>query len=240
MALGALERARRRQRPASRSAANPRSAVAHSHGLHGWRFFLAELLIVFLGVFGAATADDWRQRRYDREQTRLLTANVVRTLDGLIRHDQRVRAPFQRQIEAFDAARKRGERPAYVYLFRRGARGVPTVGWDILLGAGAASRLPPDVMYDLGMFFATMKALADQNARYVDFLETDVLPHRDDNAHFYADGGNRLKPVYRENLDRLRDILALEATLAQRALGLRKRLEGLAGAPPLASDNGAA
>lgn len=245
MALGALERAKRRRRPAKAEASNPRSAVAQSYGLHGWRFFLVELLIVFLGVSGAAIADDWRQQRDDREQTRLLTANVIRTMDGLIRHDERVRAAFQRKVEAFDAALKAGQRPAYVYLFRRGARSVPTVGWDILLGAGGANRMPPDTMYDLGMFFATLDALSHQNARYVEFLEAEVLPYRDDTTHFYLEGSNRLKPVYRENLDRLRDILALEATLARRARGLRKRLEGIAGAEPLAtgplaSGNGAA
>src|SRR5687768_10217875 len=176
MALGALERARRRSRPAKDEAArNPRTGVARSYGLHGWRFFLVELLIVFLGVFGATIADDWRQRRDDRAQTRMLTANVIRTLDGLIRHDKEVRSPVQRQVEAFDAAQKRGERPAYVYLFRRGARGVPTVGWDILIGAGGANRLPPDTMYDLGMYFATLGSLADQYSRYAQFLEEQVL-----------------------------------------------------------------
>lgn len=240
MALGALERARRRRRPANGEQLNPRTSVARSYGLHGWRFFLVELLIVFLGVSGAAIADDWRQQRNDREQTRLLTANVVRTIDGLIRHDQEVRAPIQRQVEAFDAAQKRGERPAYVYLFRRGARGVPTVGWDILIGAGGASRLPPDTMYDLGMYFATLGSLADQYSRYAEFLEEQVLPHTEDGAHFYVAGSNRLKPAYRQNLDRLRDILALEATLARRGRRLRQRLEGIAGAEPLATGNGAA
>jgi len=245
MALGALERARRRKRRAKQDAPNPGSAVAHSYGLHGWRFFLVELLIVFLGVSGAALADDWRQQRNEREQTRMLTANVVRTLDGLIRHDQEVRTPFQRQIELFEAAQKRGARPAYVFLFRRGARGVPTVGWDILIGAGGANRLRPDMMYDLGMFFATLGSLADQYSRYAEFLEEQVLPRTEDNGHFYVEGSNRLKPVYAQNLDRLRDILALEATLARRARGLRQRLEGIAGAEPLAtgplaSANGAA
>ena len=219
---------------------NPRSAVAQSYGLHGWRFFLVELLIVFFGVFGAAIADDWRQQRSDREQTRLLTANVVWTLDGLIRHDGRVRQPFQRRVEAFDAAQKRGERPPYVFLFRRGARGVPTVGWDILLGSGGANRLPPDTMYDLGMFFATLGSLSDQYSRYAEFLEAEVLPNTDNNAHFYVDGTNRLKPVYRENLDRLRDILGLEATLAARARRLRGQLQEIAGPEPLATGNGAA
>ena len=240
MALGALERARRRRRPAKEAASNPRSSVAQSYGLQGWRFFLVELVIVFLGVSGAALADDWRQQRNDREQTRLLTANVIWTIDGLITHDEKVRAVFQRKVEEFDAAQKRGERPPYVFLFRRGARGVPTVGWDILLGAGGANRLPPDTMYDLGMFFATLGSLAGQYERYVDFLEAEVLPNTDNNAHFYVEGTNRLKPVYRENLDRLRDILGLEATLARRGRGLRQRLEKVAGADTLATANGAA
>lgn len=245
MALGALERAKRRRLPSDGQPRNPRSATAKSHGLQGWRFFLVELVIVFLGVFGAAIADDWRQQRQEREQTRLLTANVVRTLDGLIRHDERVRAPMQQRVDAFARALETGQRPAYVYLFRRGARGVPTVGWDILLGAGGANRLPPDEMYELGMFFATLESLADQYARYVEFLEAEVLPHRSDAAHFYVEGSNRLKPEYRENLERLRDILGLEATLAERARKLRARLERISGpgplaAEPLASANGAA
>lgn len=237
MALGALERARRRNRHPAKHESNPRTRVAQSYGLHGWRFFLVELMIVFLGVFGAATADDWRQQRDDRQQTRLLVANVVRTLDGLIRHDERVRAAFQRKVEEFDAAQKAGLRPPYVYLFRRGARAVPTVGWDMLLAAGGANRLPPDTMYDLGMYFSTLDALSDQNARYLEFLEAEVLPNRGDTAHFYVAGSNRLKPVFRENLDRLRDILSLEAMLAKRARELRERLGAIAGPQSLATQD---
>ena len=95
-------------------------------------------------------------------------------------------------------------------------------------------------MYDLGMFFSTLESLADQYDRYVEFLEAEVLPNSDDNAHFYVDGTNRLKPVFRENLDRLRDILGLEATMAARARRLRGQLQDVAGAAPLATANGAA
>ena len=205
------------------------------HWLRGWRFFVVELVIVFLGVFGAALAEDWRQRREERQQTRLLVANVVRTLEGLIQHDRRVRTDYQRQVQEFDAALKRGERPPFVYMFRRGARSVPTVGWDMLLGAGAANRLPPQRMYDLGMYFVTLKAMSEQYGRYVEFLEAEVLPYTQDVERFYIPGTNRLRPRYAENLARLRDVLELEATLARRALRLRDELLKLGAEPRLAT-----
>ena len=240
MSGDALRRVRQRLRRKGRPPQPTPRMEALGERRGRWRFFLIELVIVFLGVFGAALADDWRQRRQENEQTRLLVANVVRTLDGLIRHDQRVRAAFQREVEKFDAAIARGERPPFVFMFRRGARAVPTVGWDMLLSAGGASRLPPERMYDLGMYFATVEGLSAQNLNYIDFVEREVLPHKDEAGHFYEPGSNRLKPVYRENLDRLRDILALEATLARRAVRLRRELAGLAGGGRLASTKAAA
>ena len=169
-----------------------------------WPGALFELLIVTLGVLLGIEASNWNESR-DAARRSALAATVLRQdlRDG-IDVENKAGAEVDAGLESFAAARKRGEHPA-PYVFRiPGSDNPPNTTWEAALQTGLADLIDPSLLFDLGFFYSERQGIGVRYSHYARFVEDQILPWKDDAAHFYdASGG--LKPEYAANMNRLQE-----------------------------------
>jgi hypothetical protein len=192
-----------------------------------WKWLLAELAIVFLGVSLASYADDYRQHRSDRALSRQVVAALGRSLVDLGKHEHEVGTGLDAELARFDAERKRGLRPVPPLYREEMAERPPTLVWDALIESGGARMLPPDLLFDFARFFNRMDSFGERYIRYNQFSEERFLPVVEQGATaFYRPDGS-LKPDFREHLERFRELRQMEKALLAEGVELRAALAEL-------------
>jgi hypothetical protein len=191
-----------------------------------WQRLLAELAVIFLGVFLAIAADDWREKRQERETAGKLALALQSSFEDLRRYDREGYPEYTAEQAVFDRALAAGERPAYPYLHLKGSQKPPTEVWEAFLAAGGARLFPPDVVFDLARFFySAFRNVGDREVVNYRFMETEVLPTlRTDPNGAYLPGTARLKPLWAEQLERQREAARTLHRLSERTLDLEKRV----------------
>ena len=186
-----------------------------------WKWLLAELAIVFLGVSLATWADDFRQHRADQALSRQILAALDRSLVDLDTHEHDVGRGLDAALLRFDAERKQGLRPIPPIYRESMAERPPTLVWGALVEAGGARLLPPDLLFDFARFFNRLDSLGERYIRYNQFSEERFLPLADRGpANFYETDG-ALKPEYREHIARLRELREMQRQMVRDSARLR-------------------
>lgn len=189
-----------------------------------WRRLLIELTVVFLGVFLAAAADDWREKRNERETAVRLAVALQNSFEDLRSYQRRGLSERIQRFAEFDAAVARGERPAFIVNRIKGTQRPPTEVWDAFLAAGGARFFPPDVLFDLAAFYSGFKNLGDREVDSFQFVEREVLPAlRADPRAGYLPGG-QLDPRWAELLERQKEQTRTLARLADRTNGIERKM----------------
>ena len=169
-----------------------------------WPGALFELLIVALGVLLGIQANNWNESREERRRTAQVIGVLRQDLQDGMSVEEKAAAEVDEGLAAFDAARKRGERPA-PYVFRiEGADNPPNTAWESVLQTGLADIMDPPLLFELGFFYSERQGIGLRYSHYARFVEDQILPWTNDPAHFYDDSGV-LRPEYAANMERLRD-----------------------------------
>ena len=171
---------------------------------HEWMAVAIELLIVILGVLIGIQASNWNEARVERQRQ-------VALLDGF-RVDMRdysgVTRKFSRRalngLAAFDAAIARGEHPAPYFMRFRGSDTAPKSVWEVAQQSGLDQMVHPNLMFDIGYFYSELDGIGVKFVRYSEFVESQILPRLDHPEQFY-DADGKLKPEFRQNMERLRE-----------------------------------
>ena len=171
---------------------------------HEWMAVAIELLIVILGVLIGIQASNWNEARIERQRQTAL-------LDGF-RTDMRDYAAVSRKfsrralvgLAAFDAAIGRGEHPVPYFLRFRGSDTAPKSVWQVAQQSGLTDMVHPNLMFDIGYFYSELDGIGVKFVRYSEFVEAQVLPRLDHPEQFY-DVEGKLKPEFRQNMERLRE-----------------------------------
>ena len=192
-----------------------------------WKWLLAELAIVVLGVLGASLVDDYRRQREDDALSRQIMAALARSLVDLEKHETNVGRGLDERLRRFDAERARGLRPVPPVYREDMAERPPTLVWDALVETGGARLLPPDLLFDFARFFNRMDSLGERYIRYNQFSEDRFLPLVEQGAAaFYRPDGS-LKPEYREHVERLRELRQMQRAMVAEGADLRAAMAGM-------------
>jgi hypothetical protein len=192
-----------------------------------WKWLLAELAIVFLGVSLASLADDYRGHRADRALSRQVMGALDRSLAGLEEHERRVGGPLDAMIARYDSERRRGLRPIPPLYREEMAERPPILVWEALVETGGARLLPPELLFDFARFFNRMDGLGERYIRYNQFSEERVLPFLEQGAAFFYRPDGSLKPEYREHVERLREMRAMEKAMVAEGAQLRAAMSAI-------------
>lgn len=198
---------------------------------HGQRIFsssrmlLAELLVVFLGVYSAFWVDNYRDQLGREERTREVISVLERDLDDQIKVGGRFQKHMEDGLRAWDEARVRGETPP-PFVFRiYGAEKPPSTIWEVARQAQLSELLEPSLVFELGFFYNEISGVGDRYVRYVQFVESEVLPlMKTGSAAFYNESQDRLLPRFEANMDRLREYKEMASGQLTWAECLRDRL----------------
>jgi hypothetical protein len=186
-----------------------------------WKWLLAELAIVFLGVSLASWADDYRQHRADRALSRQILSALDRSLVDLEKHEHTVGKGLDSELARFDAQRRQGSRPVPPVYREAMAERPPTLVWGALVETGGARLLPPDLLFDFARFFNRMDSLGERYIRYNDFSEERFLPFADKGEGVFYDSAGTLKPEFREHIARLRELRDMQKQMVADGTKLR-------------------
>jgi hypothetical protein len=192
-----------------------------------WKWLLAELAIVFLGVSLASLADDYRQHRSDAALGRQVVAALDRSLARLETHERLLSRRMAVDMARFEADRKRGLRPIPPLYREDMAERPPTLVWEALVETGGARVLSPDILFEAAIFFNRMDGLGERYIRYNQFTEQVFLPlARQGGAGFYDPNG-ALKPEFSEHLERMNEIVLMEKSMAAEGASLRRAIAAM-------------
>jgi len=200
-----------------------RRAFEHMKHQH-WTAFGIELVIVVLGVFAGMQVSNWNQARVESERTVLVLDAFRADMLDYIRVQEKFGAKVTSGLAAFDAARANGEKPAPFFLRFRGSDTAPKSVWQVAEQSGLAELVHPSLMFEIGYYYSEIDGIGVKFVRYVEFVETDVLPRMGDPAAFY-DASGKLKPEFQQNMQRLREWAADGAVTVVAAECLLKRFE---------------
>ena len=191
-----------------------------------YKMLLAELVVIFLGVYGAFWVDNYRDEQERDERTKQVILVLRQDLEDGIE----VGGVFDEAIETglleWSIARKKGETPP-PYVFRiYGTEKPPLTTWEIVRQTQLSDLLQANLLYELGFYYNELDGVGDKATRYLEFTESQVLPLlKSGSTGFYSDDKSRLLPKFEAHMDRLREWAHLQNDMQVWAACLITRLE---------------
>lgn len=192
------------------------------------RMLLAELVVVFLGVYGAFWVDNYRDQQDREERTEEVVGVLLQDLTDLIKVSGGFHEYVEDGLQKWSEARSRGETPP-PFVFRIfGAEKPPLTSWAVVSQAQIAELLDAHLVYELGFFYNEISGIGDRYIRYAEFTESEVLPQlKAGNAGFYNEAADRLLPRFEAHMDRLREYNEMSGKIVEWAECLRDRISSV-------------
>ena len=187
---------------------------------------LFEIVIIFVGVTAAFALEAARQDRQDNDYRESMIAALIPTLDDLTRHNRIFERDVDMRIATFDADLASGRHPLLPVYREPGGERPPTRAWDGIVATGVSKALPPDLFFDLSLFYTRQESFGERYVRYAEMTEQEVLPLGPRQQGIYEPGG-ALKPRFAAYVDRLRDLSASAKRLDPQANDLKVKLAAL-------------
>lgn len=184
-----------------------------------------ELFIVFVGVSAAFAVENYR----DARQQDMRREAVYRALDRELKQMAETRGPIlQRQmteqIEAWDRAIARGQRPLPPDFRILDAERPPTGVWKAATATGTIELIEPELMFELARFYMRADSAGDLYQRYASAAQADVWPHLAEGPSAFWEPDGKLRYETAAHVQRLRDFRDRQGKLSGQAKSLRQKL----------------
>lgn len=174
-------------------------------GAQNWFSVVVELVVVIVGVFLGIQVANWNDARLDAARKQQIIGALIADIGDSIGVQRRMMEQIDAGLNAWELSYARGEAPA-PFVFRINGSDTAPDTWGMLQQTQLVDLFDPNTLFDLSFYYSELQGVGRKYIRYVIFVEEYVLPYVDDQtAMFYEDGNSNLKPVYRANMDRLRD-----------------------------------
>jgi hypothetical protein len=184
-----------------------------------------ELFIVFVGVSAAFEVDNYRASRAEGIKRHA----VYQALDRELSQMAETRGPlFQRemtqQLEAWDQAVARGQKPLPPSFRLTGADRPPTGVWNAAVASGSIELIDPQLFYELARFYNRADSAGNYYQRYSEGAQTFIWPYlRQGPSQFWKSDG-KPTPEVLATVQRLRDFWERQGRLDREAQQLRAKL----------------
>lgn len=187
--------------------------------------FFAELLVVFIGVYGAFWVEGYWQRLEDRERAATILEALAEELGNLSENGPLVVDGMSLALEEYETARARGERPPPGYYREPGAETPSISVWRATLSSGGVNLLDADLFFALAALYNRVESTSDRYIRYNLITEGEILPllSRGPEA-FYDPGTGELDSRFQVHMDQLRALRDEVSYIVQEAASLQNRV----------------
>ena len=183
----------------------------------GW--LIAELVFVFLGMYGAFLLE----RMHDEDMDMLRKRQILQALvDEFEDYEQELGSASNSLDEAygvpFFTAYGAGERPFPTPIPYGGMGSVNTGIWEAMLQSGGIEVLEVEMIQQVQVFFKKLQDLLDLYSRFERLTEQMILPEMDqDVSYFYEKEGPELRDKYKWYVNSLFTIGMSLQTLSEQA-----------------------
>lgn len=174
------------------------------------RFILrlaSELMVIFVGVYGAFWVERYRQELEDRDRATTILEALEREIGNIASNGPVVRDAMASALSAYDSAVARGIRAQPAYYREPGAETPSISVWEATVASGGVNLLDPQLFYTLAEFYNRVESFSLRYLRYNQVTEREVLPRLSIGAEaFYDPLSGRLDPVFEVHMDQLRTL----------------------------------
>lgn len=179
--------------------------LADSIRHQNWFAVFVDLAVVFVGVFVGIQVANWNEARLDAVRKQQIIEALIADISDSIIVQRRFIDEIDTGLLEWTTANTRGDRPSPFYFRIEGAETAPDI-WGTLQQMQLIDLFDSVTLFDLSFYYSELAGVGRKYARYINFVEESVLPYAEVQPEIFYDPGNSmLKPVYRANLDRLRD-----------------------------------
>ncbi len=161
------------------------------------RLLLAEMLVVFVGVYGAFVLEDYREAQRDKQKFNRIQSSLIGDLvifDSMF--EEAVAHHQTTFMEGFIEAYERGEMPRPLPIPLPAAP-VNTGSWDAMLSTGGFDVLDEELIRQVELLFIKVNYLSVVSERYNDYLMTLLVPDMDQETSAFYDSNQHLRGKYR-------------------------------------------
>ena len=196
----------------------------------GW--LAGQLLVIFLGVTAAFLVENYRESVSQRQELRQAIAGIISELEHQQTRSAEHADAFEREIERWATADREGRRAVPGYYRIPGAPRPPSAAWDATVSSGIARLFEPKLRLDLGYYYNEFVGIHENNDRYNQFTEREILPRLSAGPDAFYGPDDKLIPMFRVHMDLQKEFAADLRRFGQMAHDLRTRLERLRDAKP--------
>ena len=182
-----------------------------------------ELFVVVVGVMLGMAASRWAAESEERAYKQQILASLDATMRDYEFEGRRIDKRIADALAEFERRTAAGERPRPPIILFPAMERPPTRAWEALVATGVARSIDPKLMFRLAIHFDQADSFGDKYQRFNQFTEREILPYEHDRTHFYGPDG-KLKPIFAEHVDRLRDLFAFNGQMTKGAASIRRMM----------------
>jgi hypothetical protein len=184
-----------------------------------------ELFIVFVGVSAAFAVENYRDARAQDDRRQAVYLALDRELTQMAEtHGPRFQSEMTRELNAWDQAIARGEKPVPPTFRLPGAERPPTGVWDAAVATGSIELIDPELFYELARFYNRADSAGMLYQRYSESAQTYIWPYLGEGAKAFWGPDGKLRQEVLVSVQRLRDFRQRQGQLNREAQQLRAKL----------------
>ena len=185
-----------------------------------------ELFIVFIGVSAAFAVENYRDARNEDARRQAVYRALDRELKQMAEtHGPALQRQMTEQLEAWDKATARGEKPLPPAFKMPDAERPPTGVWDAAVASGTIELVEPELKFELARFYIRANSVGDLAQRYSAAAQQDVWPHLGEGPSAFWEQDGQLSDASAAHVQRLRDFRERQGRLGEEAKLLRAQLK---------------
>ena len=170
-----------------------------------WFAVCIELVVVVIGVFVGIQVANWNEGRLEATRKQQVVEALITDLKDSIGVQQQMVDGIDSGLSEWERSHARGDKPAPYFFRIDGSDKAPNT-WGTIQQMQLVDLFDPSTLFDLTFYYSELDGVGEKYIRYVSFVENSVLPHAEGSSEiFYVGGTSNLKPVYRANMERLKE-----------------------------------
>lgn len=181
-----------------------------------------ELIVVFVGVYGAFALSNYGAEREASERRQQMQAALVQEIEGIIANTGNAAREVRSMLAAFDSAYAAGGSPPPIPMLEPVR--IQNHMWEITLASGGLDLMEVSTAFELSQFYNELNLGFAQLEQLRQLSESTILPSLDLGPDEFYESPGRLRAKYIWYLSGLRSLQELAERTTTMGEGLVRKL----------------